>query len=94
MEKKAQTSQILNHITAARGTKYHELDGDHHIIGYKNVQFWIPSLQSWIPARDPDKFLVESTDFNEAWQTFWLKWKKYISTRFPGLTYVSIENIN
>jgi len=88
-------TDIRNHITTARGT--HTIINENNMVtyGFTDVQFWIPSKQSWIPAsQDPDKFLIVAEDFETASSEFWARWKIYMSKRFPSLTYINLEPTN
>ena len=92
-------SSILNHITSARGERVIEKEDNYVTVGYRNVQFWIPTKQSWITAsQDPDKFLIcldiPDSDHSVAWTEFYDRWRIYINKRFPGLTYCKIESTN
>ena len=85
---------VRNFQTAARGTRVLTHEDGIWTFGFQDLMVWRPSTQQWeLESRDNDKFLVISEDRDEAIQTFWLKWKKYVSTRF-GLSYIPVEAIN
>jgi hypothetical protein len=84
------SSQHLNYLTAARGTFVTEVEDCGAIYGLHDVSFWLPSRQSWVPASDPDKFLIMAEDLDTAKQQFWQRWCQYIITRF-NLKYIDIE---
>jgi hypothetical protein len=90
--KEREPNHIDNLKTAARGTRHYdeqEIDGAiNYTVGYRDLQFWIPSKQSWIQAKDI--FYVTVQDKELAWSEFWAHWKAYIQKRF-GLRYVPIE---
>ena len=93
MKTSSQPTDIRNLYTTARGTRFIETDGDTTIYGFKDVAFWLPSKQQWVPAKDADKFLVTGSDFEEAKSTFWVKWSIYCKARFPFLKFVKLETI-
>jgi hypothetical protein len=93
MKTSSQPTDIRNFYTTARGTRHIETEDNTTTYGFKDVSFWIPSLQQWVAVKDADKFLVIAEDFEEAKSTFWVKWQIYINKRFPSLKFVKIEAI-
>lgn len=92
MKTSNENPDVRNFQTTARGTRVLTYEDGVWTFGFTNLMVWRPSTQSWeLESRDNDKFLVTSEDRDEAQQTFWLKWKKYVSTRF-SLNYVQIES--
>lgn len=92
MNASSNNPDVRNFQTTARGTRILTLEDGIWTFGYQDLMIWRPSTQSWeLESKNNDKFLVSSEDRDEAQQTFWLKWKKYIHARF-GLNYITIEN--
>lgn len=87
--KKKEDARIFqNHLTTARGYLINNGDTDSYTYGFNELAFWIPSKQQWITSEQD--FSVTASDYYEAKQIFFDKFKSYINRRFK-LNYVNIE---
>jgi hypothetical protein len=80
---------ILNAQYAARGTRVIINNDDKTITyGFKNLQYWSPSTESYLTL--PDKFYVTCDDYDTASTEFYARWSTYCFKRF-STPYVPIE---
>jgi hypothetical protein len=81
---------ILNHTTAARGTRVIINNDDQTItFGFKDLQHWDTKSQSWTPFTK-DIFYVTADDYATASNEFYARWATYVFKRF-FTPYIPIE---
>lgn len=75
-----------NYTIVARGTRIFEKHDDlfgQCVFGFRDMQVWDVTSQSWQPlSKDPDKFIISSDDPETIADLFFDKWRTYCQRRF------------